>query len=61
MARDARLALPDDQGDLAHGEFHGAQKMHDAHPRRVRQGTEKVELASHESVIFTLLCPGQMG
>ncbi len=60
MARNARLALADDQCDLSHGQFHGAQQMDDPHARGVRQSAEKIELAGHENVICSLLYGGQI-
>jgi hypothetical protein len=40
MAGDARLALAEHLGELADGEFHGAQQGQNPHPGRIRQSRE---------------------
>ena len=51
MARHARLALPHDLCDLAHGQFHRPQQVDDAQPCRIAKRPENVESGVHDGII----------
>ena len=47
MARNTRLALPQNLGKFAYGQFHFAQKCNDSQPGRIGKGTEYFERRRH--------------
>jgi len=59
MARDTRLALVEDDRQLADRQFHLAQQRDDSQPRRVRQGTENVDQFAHRPTYKAFFISGQ--